>query len=486
MSVGYNKSYSENLSPGFRANPVVPNSVLTKPIEKVQQTIETGIDTFYTNPNEDKKKKKLRKRAITVGSVVLVLGGLTLLLNPKNSGKFNQKIKDLRTKFGLKMQESKDSFLKSKFYGGCEKIFGVAEKGGNVYFNLNSWKDVAFQSFCTNSNKKYPEFLTKNKTVYKIVKSVDDFFVKILNKPHKVVTKWFDSISQYTVKNKYKKASKKLDLLENLIKEYKDKLPTDKKQLLENKLQEIAQARKAFSKENIIKRFGEQENLMQNLENDLWQNIYTKEKGFMKNPTNFWVQDALKTQKEQVVKNGEELVEKLVGGKGKKGLYDEALDILRENIDKNNLRNFDITLEQASKKLRQANLSECVEYFDKKRDLVVGGAPTDVVSQIFGLGMCGLAIGSTDKDQRLQRALTTGLPVATGLASSLIFSALLYSGGVGILAGAAVSGVSSLGCYLINKYVFGNKDNEIDSEEQTEQEQKQTNNEQNLQEAVSV
>ena len=174
MSVNYsmnNKNFY--LTSNFRADGVVAqNNVLQKPIEKVQKTIESGVDTFVATQNEDEKKKKLRKRAIAVGSAVLVLGGLTMLLNPRSSGKFSQKIKNLRSKFALKMQESKDNFLKTKFYGGCEKVFGVAEKGGNVYFNLNSGKDVVFQSFCTNTNKKYPEFLTKNKTVNKFIEDL--------------------------------------------------------------------------------------------------------------------------------------------------------------------------------------------------------------------------------------------------------------------------------------------------------------------------
>ena len=267
------------------------------------------------------------------------------------------------------------------------------------------------------------------------------------------------------MKNKYKNASKKLDALENFIKLQKDKLPKEKQAKLEAKLKEIIEARKAFSNDNIIKRFAEQEKVMQNLENDLWNRIYTKEKGFLKNPTTFWVQDAIKTQKEQIIKNGDKLVEKLIGNKNQKGLYDEAIDIIGKDINEQSKQNLDSLMKSASKKLKKANQSECLEYFDKKRDLIVGGAPTDIVSQIFGLGMCGWAIGNADKDERIQRALTTGLPVATGLASSLIFSALLYSGGVGLLAGAAVSGVTSVGCYLINKYVFGNKDKEIDSNE---------------------
>ena len=63
--------------------------------------------------------------------------------------------------------------------------------------------------------------------------------MKILAKPHKQVTKWFDSISQYTVKNNYKNASKNLDALENFIKLQKDKLPREKQSLLEAKLKEM-------------------------------------------------------------------------------------------------------------------------------------------------------------------------------------------------------------------------------------------------------
>ena len=168
MSTAYYQNNNLYLNTNFMGgNATQKATVLTKPIEKVQKTIETGVDAFVAQPDENEKKKKLRKRAIAVGSAVLVLGGLTMLLNPSGSGRFTQKIKSWQTKLDLKMQQSKDNFLKSKFYGGCKKVANTFEKGGNVYFNLNSGKDVIFQSFCTNSNKKYPEFLTKNKTIYK-------------------------------------------------------------------------------------------------------------------------------------------------------------------------------------------------------------------------------------------------------------------------------------------------------------------------------
>ena len=116
MSISYYNYNNTYLSPNFRADGVAPNGVLTKPIEKVQKTIETGVDTLVAKPNEDEKKKKIRKRAIATGSIVLVLGGLTMLLNPRSSGKFSQKLKLLQNKLDLKMEQSKNNFLKSNFY----------------------------------------------------------------------------------------------------------------------------------------------------------------------------------------------------------------------------------------------------------------------------------------------------------------------------------------------------------------------------------
>ena len=126
------------------------------------------------------------------------------------------------------------------------------------------------------------------------------------------------------------------------------------------------------------------------------------------------------------------------------------------------LKILDDGLALAGKKLRKANKSECIEYFDKKRDLVVGGAPTDIVTAVLGLGACGIAVARADKENRASRAFTTGVPAVVGLGTSLACTAMLFSGGVGLLIGGAVGGVTSILCSIINKHVFGNeKDDEI-------------------------
>ena len=247
MSVKYhnfNINNEQQVNPAFSAD---RKNILNKPIQNVQNVIETGVDTFIDTTKEDERRKKIKKRAIAASSTVLVLGGLTLLLNPRSSSKLGKKLQELQNKAKLKIKQNNDNSLKTTFYKYWNKTLSAFEKGGNLYFNFNSFKDWAWDALCTNNNKKYPEFLTKNKTVHNFVKAIDDCWVKVVKTPTEAITTWFDNISKNTVKGKYKKALKELNSLEISLKAYKDKLPADKQVLVENKLNEIEEAKKVFS-----------------------------------------------------------------------------------------------------------------------------------------------------------------------------------------------------------------------------------------------
>ena len=455
MTTVYNSNYNSVLSFNAKKN------ILDKPIENVQTVIENGVDTFISKPNESENKKKIKKRAIAATSSVLVLGSLTMILNPRSSGKFNKYLNNLREKIGTKIKHQQEGTFKNKALKLWNKTLSGVEKGGNVYFNFNSFKDWGWDTLCTNNNKKYPEFLTKNKTVHKTVKALDDCWVKIVKTPTEAITKWFDNISKNTVKNKYKKALKELDSLEIALKAHKDKLSIDKQTQIEDKLKEIAKIKEAFKEESVLIRLKKQENMMSNLKDDFANRIYNEKDGWLKNKTSFWARDILEPQKAQVEKEGAELFEKLFGNDSKKGLYNEAAEILRSSLDEKQFKSLEKELKQAGKKVQKANISECVEYFDKKRDLTLGGAPTDILTQIFGLGLCGWAVTKADKEDRWSKLLTTGIPVITGLGSSLYFSAKLFSGAKSIIYGAIVSGLTTLGCNILDKQVLGNDDEEI-------------------------
>lgn len=464
MTLGNYTSYNSHkyMHPAFMSEKVEAG-ILTKPIETIQKTIETGVDTFV-GQEKDTKKKKSRTKAIIASSTVLVLGALTFVFNPTSSGKILSKLKDLQASLDLKVQKNKQNFLKSNVFKFFKKASNKIEQGMHIYFNFNSGKDVIIKDLCANKNKKYPEFLTKNRTVHNIVKTIDDGFVMVFKKPHEKITEIFDKISRSTVKRSYSTASKNMDTLETFIKSYKEKLPADKQSFVDKKLIEISKAREVFSDKKVLERLENQEKLMGNLEKDIWNRIYNKKDGFAKNSTNFWAQEALVSQKAQVEKEGNEFISKILGSKNKKGLYDEVIGAFKDRLEPDEMKRLEAGLKDVSKKLNKAKHSECFEYFDRKRDLVLGGAPTDILTAITGMGLCGIAVSKAEKENRLVKAFTTGVPVLVGLASSVAFSAMLLSGGVSLLLGAAVGGVADIVCDLIAKHVFGHKDEDDEQE----------------------
>ena len=116
MTIGnsYNFAYSNNY-PVFRNGSNSGIDVIAKPIEKVENVINSTVDTISGQPqNEEHKKSK--KTAITVGSSVLVLSAAIALLNPKFSSKLINKLKTISQKAGNKGDKYKNNFMKGKFY----------------------------------------------------------------------------------------------------------------------------------------------------------------------------------------------------------------------------------------------------------------------------------------------------------------------------------------------------------------------------------
>ena len=208
------------------------------------------------------------------------------------------------------------------------------------------------------------------------------------------------------------------------------------------------------------------------LENKIKDKIFNFVKGYKDNKDlkgvinhtdnnlSLWSEDILKLEKEKLEKEGYSAVSKLFGGeKGKKGLYDDILDITKQYLSLEDQKILLDYRKKAAKNLRNANISECVEYFDKKRDLYLGGAPTDIVTAIFGIGLGSTAVIKADtKEERKAKFFgdTTFplVPTFLGVISSIIMTAKLYSGATGLLVGGTVTMVLSKLGTLFNKYVL--------------------------------
>lgn len=465
MAIGnYTLNNSQYATPiRFKSN--TANSLAT-PIDSLQTSIEQGIDTIAEKINE-KKDKKSTKTAIAVGSSVVVLSGLLMLLNPRYSPKIMAKLKSLQQDASLKLKTNKDNYLKSKFYQGYKATVEGIAKGFNAICNFNSGKDIAFQYLCCDTKKNIH---LKNKTAEKALKWADNIFVKIFKNPHEQITKGFDCISKATVRGKYKKANKNLNKLEDAIQQLKSKLPAEERNFVELKLKEIQARRNFFTNAKLDERFAEQDYLMRNLERDYSKKLRNYRKGFgskfienkehVRKGLNFWAEDILRPQKQKIQQEGKEAVENLISSdNSQKGLYNEICEIFEKHLSEDETILIKRRIKSAKTRLKKANISECHEYFDKKRDLKLGSAPTDVLSALGGLGLCGLAVGTAhNKDERISRLVTTGIPVVVGLGTSLVCTAMLFSAASGLLIGGATGLLANFVGNKIDKHILGNND----------------------------
>ena len=414
--------------------------IVTKPIDKVEDIVTNTVDTFVPVDTGDEETKKSHKTAIRVVSTVLVLSALIPFLNPKFSSKMITKMKTLSAKYAAKGKNS-DSIM-GKIYRGAETGLEKGAKVLNFTNNWNTFKDGAYRWLC-------------DKT-------------KILKKPNEWITKGFDKISKQTVFGKYERAKSSFGILDNAILHYKVNLPKEDAAKIDKLLEKAIKQQEYFSGANIEARLKHQEDLMSNLEEATVKQMKDFANGFrqkegkmehLKKNFRFWAEDLIMPQKNQVEKDGLKAIQEIIGdGKTGKGTYNEILEIITPHLKNDEKTALEEMMNNAAKKLTTANKTECTEYFDKKRDLVLGSAPTDVLTALFGLASSGIAIGTADtKEDKVSRSVTVAFPAIAGLGVSMAMTAMLYSGIKGMIIGALSSGALSLTGSSIDKYIIRKK-----------------------------
>lgn len=425
---------------------------ISKPIEKVENIVNNTVDTFIPE-QKDEEKKKSHKNAIRAGSIVLVLGALVALLNPRFSAKWLDKMKEAAAKAGVKAKNNKG--ITGKLYKGVSTFLEKSAKVLSFANNYNSIKDSYFKKWCTQKT-------TSKNTV---IKKLDSCFVGIMKKPHEYITNVFDNISKNTVYKKYAKARSGINVLDATINNYKNKISPQEQLKLQDLLIKAKKLNEYLSEPSVKSRLQEQERLMSNLEVDTMNKINSYFKTLWKGPNrikhvkknlNFWAQDILMPSRNKLAENSQNVLNTIFGKNAEnKGVYEEIYELLSPKLnqeEKGILREF---MSQAEEKLTKANHSECIEYFDKKRDLKLGGAPTDVVTGLIGLGAAGYAIGTADtKEDRQSRFLTVAFPAVAGFGVTTAMTAMLFSGVKGMLCGLG-SGVilSRIGSKLDKTFI---------------------------------
>ncbi|MBR6127843.1 hypothetical protein IKQ21_09180 [bacterium] len=140
-----------------------------------------------------------------------------------------------------------------------------------------------------------------------------------------------------------------------------------------------------------------------------------------------------------------------------KGVLEDMLDIYYK------LSPFELSKVGASGALKKAVSSfdkavtlESAEFFDKERDLVLGSAPTDVLTILFS--GCAISYGlgfAKDKDKRTSVLLKSGIPIIGAIATTMISATKLVSGTksilLGLVSGLALNSIGTLADNLIKQ-----------------------------------
>lgn len=118
-----------------------------------------------------------------------------------------------------------------------------------------------------------------------------------------------------------------------------------------------------------------------------------------------------------------------------KGAMQEILAIY-EKLLPNEHGKIKQSMVKAVKSLDKSIDTESVQYFDKVRDLVVGSAPTDVLSILGTAGVIGIGLNKAkDRDEKISISLKYGIPAIGAIATSIYCTASLLSGSKSLIFG---------------------------------------------------
>ena len=92
---------------------------------------------------------------------------------------------------------------------------------------------------------------------------------------------------------------------------------------------------------------------------------------------------------------------------------------------------------------------ECIEFFDKIRDLRLGSAPTDVLTILFSFITLSLGLGhAKNKEKQQSVMLQSGIPIVGGIAVSTLSATKLVAGGkslaLGFISGLALNQIGKV------------------------------------------
>lgn len=120
----------------------------------------------------------------------------------------------------------------------------------------------------------------------------------------------------------------------------------------------------------------------------------------------------------------------------KQGKVEDILDIYKKILPDSEYKTVEKSYRKSVKSLDKSIRIETEEFVSKLRDLVLGGAPTDILTILGPLGVLGYYLGkSEDNDQRMSISLKYGIPALAGIGVTMYCNAKLYAGTKSLIIG---------------------------------------------------
>lgn len=446
------------------------NDISTRTLNQYNPTT-VGGDTVTLSTDKDKKSKKGLIGWIAGASAITLIAGVAIL--SKASPKFFQKsVGKLRTFFEKQAAKVPADSTARKFYDKAVNATNWTLQKIDFTNTLNNLKDIGYNRLCKS----------------KFLGGENSLLVKI----NRRITKFFTNMAQNTVYRNYHNANSKYnDLIEEIYK-HKGSFSAAEWANIEKNIANLQSSiTDGFSHSAIANRLRSQQDIMRGLDEKVLEktrNIFDKRhyRGhsfsegatFVDGNLRFYTEEILAADKAKYADAVKVLQDKITcSDMGSAGKVQELLASLKGKIPQSDYDKLVAGAERADKALQKAVKSETHSYFDKFRDLSLGGAPTDIVTVVGSSAIAGAVIARADnKDERISKTLTKGIPIVGTITSSLLLGANLISGSKGLLISGLIGlAFSHLGSLIDKARVNSNAKRQLAFQTRLENEIKKRN-----------
>ena len=429
----------------------VYSKYLSAPSSNAQQkndTIEITPKTQEQTPSQEQpqEKNKKSKKALIASLSLGVAGAATLLGVLTNTLGWNKKVAKI---------------LKENFKDGDE-IFNLTKLKETIQASAKDKKVIKLSNFMNNmANFKdcyILPILEKIPGLKQFAKKTSDIYKQTGVKMTQGAYKHADN-AYMAFDAKIKKVLDTLD--DNEIREQIEKLIQKRNEIIKKrftpdsvqKFVDGVESGRITDIEKIMDNVGDGKGICRtvrsNFNNLIRRAVKSKGKdvdGF----GNFIAEDLIKAQKEKFIFPLKDAKIKI------NELDKQILELLESSCGEEYLlkhsKNMAKSRSDAARALNNAIRTEANDLFDKMRDVKIGSAPTDILSMAGTAGLMGVYLAQAeDKDQRVEVALTTGVPLGLGMIATTFATMKMYAGIKSLAFGAITTFIANTIGKVINK-----------------------------------